>query len=207
MNIFVTSDNPFTAAKALDDKRVIKMIVESTQLLCTAINIHGGKAPYKTSHANHPSAIWARATMDNWTWLHSHAVFLCDEYERRYSKTHNCLAILDKLPSLALEYVPEGPQTAFANCAAHAGKGISYKHVTDVTEAYQRYLVDRWNNDVRRPTWYRGQQEFHIPEWVFFNNGKLVYKGAAYQTLYRGSNESSSNSVSLVCAAEDHYGR
>ena len=48
------------------------MLLESAQLLCTAINVHGGKAPYKTSHLNHPSNVWCRATKANWDWLFSH---------------------------------------------------------------------------------------------------------------------------------------
>ncbi len=43
MNIFVSDENPEKAAKNLDDKRVIKMILESTQLLCTAVNIHNDR--------------------------------------------------------------------------------------------------------------------------------------------------------------------
>jgi len=156
MNIFVTSICPARSARQLDDRRVIKMVLETTQLLCGALNIHANKqvAPYKTTHKNHPAAIWARTSRKNWLWLHEHGLALCKEYTARYSKVHKCEGILIEILAQA-NLIPDGPVTAFANCAANNELGINYKHVEPVTKAYQLYLNDRWDNDKREPTWYK----------------------------------------------------
>jgi hypothetical protein len=52
------------SAKSLDNYRVVKMILESTQMICTTINLlYGDKVtPYKNAHVNHPSTKWVRAS-------------------------------------------------------------------------------------------------------------------------------------------------
>lgn len=163
MNIFFTDTDPVKCAIALDDKRVIKMILESTQLLCTAINEHGGSSPYKSTHKNHPSAVWARESLENFDWLHRHAVALSLEYTHRYGKTHKCLGVLmDILEQDFQNYIPEGPLTNFANCAAHKALGLSFKHIEPVTLAYRQYLKERWKTDKRKPTWTNRDK----PEWL-----------------------------------------
>ena len=153
MNIFVTDKCPIQSAKNLDDKRVVKMVLESAQMLCTAINFHGGKAPYLPTHINHPCTVWARTNRANFFWLHRHFVALCDEYTSRYNKTHKCAQYIGELESLS-SYIPDGELTPFANCAANQSVGISYKHMDDVVSAYKLYLDDRWSLDKRTPTWY-----------------------------------------------------
>jgi len=154
MNIFATDNNPIQSAIYLDDKRVVKMVLESTQMLCTAINEWGGNAPYKSTHKNHPANVWVRQTRHNFDWLLAHAKALSAEYTYRYGKIHKCLDILSNIEKHNLNVlVPGGPLTPFANCAAHKGKEISFKHIADVTEAYKQYLNLRWETDVRKPTW------------------------------------------------------
>jgi len=155
MNIFVTDTNPYVAAANLDDKRVVKMILESTQMLCTAINENGGKAPYKSTHKNHPSNVWARQNRENWYWLWHHAMALSNQYTSVYGKEHKCVSILTELNRTTehLKYLPEGTLTPFANCAANQSKGLSFKHIPSVTDAYKEYLAARWATDARKPTW------------------------------------------------------
>jgi len=138
----------------LDDKRVIKMCLETTQMLCTALNLLGGKTPYKSTHANHPSNVWARTSRKNWLWLHEHGLELCKEYTARYGKVHKCEGILMEIIT-QVNLIPNGPITTFANCAGNNELGINYRHVKPVTKAYQLYLNDRWDNDKREPTWYK----------------------------------------------------
>lgn len=153
MNIFFTSECPIECAKALDDKRVVKMCLETAQMLATAINERGGSATYKSTHKNHPSAVWVRESRENYHWTVNHFKALCIEYTNRYGKTHKCLTYLTEFLNGA-RLMPTGKLTKFANCAANADKGISYKHLEDVTLAYRLYLNDRWDSDVRKPTWY-----------------------------------------------------
>jgi hypothetical protein len=86
LNIFVLDKDPEKAAKYQCDKHVIKMILETAQLLCSVFE--PGQAPYKRTHYNHPSAVWTRASRANYMWLIEHGEALCYEYTRRYNKTH-----------------------------------------------------------------------------------------------------------------------
>lgn len=155
MNIFFTDPCPIKCAENLDTKRVNKMILESCQMLCTAINLSGGISPYKSTHKNHPSSVWARKTLANWNWLWDHMVALTKEYEKRRGKTHLSYTKMMEadLPKIADKLLPNLPLTEKPNCAARKSMGISYKHVEDVYTAYQLYLDDRWNTDKFEPTW------------------------------------------------------
>ena len=91
MNIFYLHENPAEAAKLQYNKHVVKMILESAQMLCTAHHeILGDDAgvPYKRAHVNHPSTIWARRSAQNYAWLYDHFVALAQEYKKRYGKDH-----------------------------------------------------------------------------------------------------------------------
>ncbi len=92
MNIFALSQDPITAAQLQCDKHVVKMILETAQMLSTAHRELGSNISsnllYKKTHVNHPSAMWIRETSDNYTWAVRHFEALCDEYTFRYGKTH-----------------------------------------------------------------------------------------------------------------------
>lgn len=95
MNIFVVDHCPRIAASELCDKHVVKMILESSQLLCTAHHILGSLEPrptyfLKATHGNHPCAVWARKAVGNYDWLAVHNMALCVEYTFRYDKRHKC---------------------------------------------------------------------------------------------------------------------
>jgi len=105
MNIFYLHRDPKKAARYQYNKHVVKMILESAQMLCTAHHeIMGDDAdvPYKRAHVNHPSTIWARQSAENYTWLFDHMVELGKEYTRRYGKTHltitKCFLPLYRIP-------------------------------------------------------------------------------------------------------------
>ena len=92
MNIFLLSMNPREAAESHCDKHVVKMILETAQLLYCA---HWVLDPdnllsnaYKKTHPNHPCAIWVRESVANYRWLCDLGYWLCNEYTFRYSKTH-----------------------------------------------------------------------------------------------------------------------
>lgn len=159
MNIFVTNSDPRISAKNLDDKRVIKMINESVQLLVTALHHHGtplDNLPVKPTHKNHPAAVWVRSTRQNYSWLLRHTVSLMHEKRKRYpeNKPHQYEQHVKFLRDNR-KLLPSFKLTNFVNCAANESLGISYKHISDVTMAYQLYLNDRWDTDKRPATWYR----------------------------------------------------
>jgi hypothetical protein len=145
MNIFVTDRDPVISAKNLDDKRVIKMILESAQMLSTAMTVTGiGGAPYKKTHMNHPCTIWARESKQNFQWLLDHMIALCDEYEARYGKIHKT-AQYKNLFRLNVNFFPDIGLTPFANCTL-------YKN-PDTVLAYRMTMKQKWAMDKRSPSW------------------------------------------------------
>lgn len=154
MNIFATNIDPIISAQNLDDKRVIKMVLESAQMLCTALHEHNAShlAKYKPTHKNHPSNIWCRESNLNYGWLLMHFKALAQEYTYRTGKNHKSFELFDDLYK-GSAYVPTGKLTTIANCAARSDMGICYKHIPDVHEAYRLYLVDRWATDKLTPKW------------------------------------------------------
>ena len=97
MNIFVLDDDTKKCAQYHNNKHVVKMILETSQLLCGVHWCCGSEAPYKLSHKNHPCSIWARTSLSNYRWLLSLGKELCLEYTHRYKKTHKCEKVLDWL--------------------------------------------------------------------------------------------------------------
>lgn len=125
MNIFGLDNSPIISAQMMCDKHVVKMILETAQLLSTAHRIIDGQlyldktknnrkikrylvpdtreeTLYKASHINHPCNVWTRQTNNNYTWLYCHFKALCEEYTYRYGKIHSTeqklLDILTNLP-------------------------------------------------------------------------------------------------------------
>jgi hypothetical protein len=130
MNIFYIHEDPNIAARAMTDKHVVKMVLESAQLLSTAhrvldgtpvvkISKSGSKLArfdhpmpfYQASHINHPSAIWVRESADNYAWLYSHFVALSLEYTNRYGRMHQSYKELNTLLQPLPENIPQRGKT------------------------------------------------------------------------------------------------
>ena len=90
MNIFYLDKDPITAAVVQYNKHVVKMILESAQMLCAAHHVLGNPddVPYKLAHKNHPSTKWVRENSLHYDWLYEHMIALGNEYEYRYGKEH-----------------------------------------------------------------------------------------------------------------------
>lgn len=120
MNIFRVHDNPIKAAQALGDKHVVKMVLETAQLLSTAHRVLDGQSViemsktgrkitrymipdlrncilYQATHVNHPSAVWVRQNNWNYYWAFDHFIFLLEEYKHRYNKEHKCFGLVERL--------------------------------------------------------------------------------------------------------------
>jgi hypothetical protein len=76
--------------------------------------------------------------------------------------THKCA---DLMPYF-YEYLDSGyffsdKQTPFANCAANADLGLSFKHISNTHQAYRMYINERWKRDTIPLSWVWGKQ----PDW------------------------------------------
>ena len=85
MNIFFLDFDTNKCAEYHCDKHVVKMILETAQLLCGVHHmvIHerlsNDQVPYKLSHKNHPCAIWTRESLSNYLYLCDLGLELCKE--------------------------------------------------------------------------------------------------------------------------------
>ena len=147
MNIFVVNPNNHEEnALVHDDKRLVKMILETAQLLATAINFKGGKATYKSTHINHPCSIWTRENNSNYMWLLNHFVALNKEYTYRYGKIHKCWNYYGEYLDNKYLFTNSETISTHPNCT-------KFKEEPDVYEAYKKVLVDKWLNDKHSPKW------------------------------------------------------
>lgn len=157
MNLFVLDRDPALAASYHCDKHVVKMIVETAQLLCTAHHIEGSldvaTIPYRKTHANHPCAHWVRESSANYSWACCLGLELCLEYTRRYSKIHKSQAVIEWAMENYLRN--DGELTPFPQCMPEQ------YHDEDVVEAYRRYYrgekasFAKWKNS--EPYWWQEQ--------------------------------------------------
>ena len=109
MNIFYLDSDPVKAAQIQYNKHVVKMILESAQMLCTAHHHYdnGDYVPYKKAHYNHPSTIWCRQNIKQYNWLYDHMIALGNEYKKRYNKTHLSITKCEdalKIEPLGIDY-------------------------------------------------------------------------------------------------------
>jgi hypothetical protein len=137
MNIFATSQCPIQCAQEMTNVHVVKMILESAQLLSTAhFVLDGAQVGYKPTHQNHPCAIWARETSANYNWLYRHLTALCNEFTFRTGKTHKTSEQLWALADFPLQ-IKIGTLTPFALCMPEEFARLG---LFDQTLAYQGYL-------------------------------------------------------------------
>ena len=95
MNIFILSLCPYLCAIYHNDKHVIKMILETSQMLCVTHYLcsnYPHKNLYKRTKAfaNHPCTKWIRESKGNYIWTYILFRQLCKEYTYRYNKIHSC---------------------------------------------------------------------------------------------------------------------
>ena len=144
MNIFYLQREPEACAHDHCDKHVPKMILEYAQLIDQL---------YKSTHKNHPSAIWARSSDNQYMWFYELFCALSEEYQLRYKKEHLTYTKLHGL----LKYLPRNIQTNGFTDPPQCMPD-EYKHDNCITAYREFYRHDKsrfanWKySDV--PTWY-----------------------------------------------------
>jgi len=155
MNIFVLDWDVKKCAMYHNDKHVVKMILETAQLLCGVHHMTESPSenvPYKLSHKNHPCSIWARESMDNYLWLCELGMELCAEYTFRYGKRHKSQQVIE----WCIYNRPNIPEEGFTVPAK--AMPDQYK-VEDVVQSYRNYYLGEkksfcnWKNR-NIPSWF-----------------------------------------------------
>jgi len=166
MNVFYFDEDPIVAAQAQPDKLLVKMPLESAQMLSACHRILDGDGYadkhnlYKKTHENHPCSIWLRESTANYQWLYRHFVALSLEYTERYERTHLSYSklrhALQKMPT----NLPFGEMTPVAQAMPE-----EYRN-PNPTKAYRDYVVNEkhyaeWNKmPERRPDWWVEKLQF-----------------------------------------------
>lgn len=135
MNIFILDKDVKKCAQYHCDKHVVKMILETAQLLCGVHHMTDqvtDQVPYKLSHKNHPCAIWARESYTNYLYLCELGLALCDEYTHRYGKRHKSMEVIMWCISNRPN-IPDKGLTEFAKAMPE-----EYK-VKSAVESYRNY--------------------------------------------------------------------
>lgn len=158
MNIFFLDADPALAAQMQHDKHVVKMVLETAQILSSVQHQHGAAvAPlYKPTHAQHPCVKWAGASTCNYDWLVAHGIALAAEYTYRYGKVHKSAEVIlrcvdrpYRLPVLG----PTPPAQAMPD---------EFKCPHNAVQAYQAYYLGR---KVEQSRWTRRPvPAFALPE-------------------------------------------
>lgn len=154
MNIFVLDNDPQTAAIYHTDKHVVKMILESAQIMSTNLRLFDINIGYKITHINHPCTVWARQSLSNWLWLGSLAYYLNEEYKYRFNHTenHKSFDIILTLPWPIC--IPNIGLTPFAQAMPE-----EYRDEYNAVKAYRNYYINEKNNLFK---WSKRP----IPNWI-----------------------------------------
>ena len=165
MNIFFLDKCPKKSAEMQCDKHVVKMPLETAQMLCSVWHRYGlkNKVPYKEAHKNHPCTLWAGDSMDNYNWLWQHGMELCFEYTRRYNKIHKCQQVIMDIsyPSPRNFSFDKYLTTAHPQCMPN-----EYKNNNSV-KAYRNYYIGekskiaKWSTPAEVPYWFKNKK-LHI---------------------------------------------
>jgi len=147
MNLFVTHTDPLIAARDLDDKRVIKIALEATQILSAVLDERGVTGFYRVTHRRHPVTLWAGRRASHARWTLRYGLALCDVYTSWTGRTHACQPVLR---AMRRHFRSPLEPLEFQNSAR--GHGFDFSHLP-ITNAYRAYLLARWPTDKREPIW------------------------------------------------------
>ena len=163
MNIFFLDYDVKKCAQYHVDKHVVKMILETAQLLCGVHHVTAhdtahdtAHVPYKLSHKNHPCSIWSRKSLSNYLYLCELGLELCNEYTYRYGKRHKSQDVIE----WCLVNKPNIPDIGFTEPAK--AMPDEYK-VGDVVQSYRNYYMGAKSGFA---TWKNRQKPFWFEEKV-----------------------------------------
>lgn len=162
MNIFAFSSDPYESALWLDDVRKNKMILESAQMLSTAVNrndLFSELPVYKSAYVNHPCTKWVTLSKSNFRWLVDYMKAIKEQKGGNH-KSYSLIPFFEKFLDGPNKFYQTEP-TPFPNCARNVSVGVDFSSVSDTHEAYRLYINERWKRDTIKLSWFHGKE----PEW------------------------------------------
>lgn len=171
MNIFVLHHSAHIAAMYHSDVHVVKMTLETAQILATVHHLHGNgdAVKYKPTHQNHPCVKWAAASLLNYRWLQLLGVSLARQYRMRYGKEHACSELFSGELQDAPPALNKAPNVPFALCMPEECKDA------DPVVAYRKYYLKK-HQENGWMSWDRSA--YGLPSWV--KNPKQVCENLVF---------------------------
>ena len=164
MNIFILDESPIISAQMQCDKHIVKMPLETAQMLCSVWHRYGQgmNVPYKEAHKKHPCTLWAGDSLLNYDWLWQHGMELCFEYTRRYNKIHKCQQVIMDLEvyQCPFAFPIRDYGTPHPQCMPDEYKCAS----DDPVQAYRKYYINdkkdiaKWEKSRPAPDWYTNKK-------------------------------------------------
>jgi hypothetical protein len=159
MNIFVLHHSAPIAASYHSDVHVVKMCLETAQILATVHHLHGNgdAVKYKPTHEHHPCVVWAAASLSNYRWLQTLGQALCRQYQIRFKKEHACRALFLGELSNAPPALNRAPTVPFALCMPDECK------TADPVESYRNY----YRKKAQEHSWMKWERSsYGAPAWL-----------------------------------------
>lgn len=179
MNIFALSHCPVESAIWQHDKHVVKMLLETAQMLsanarlvpewrekCVIDNLSTPKQAhqwlYSPAYVNHPCTIWARQTLGNFRWLCLHGVALWREFDYRFGGPHKSYdRIIKPLNHFAHNVFDYGDESMTPFAVAMPDE---YKVPANAVESYRSYYVGE--KIMANSKWTGRDRIADLPSWL-----------------------------------------
>ena len=160
----MTDRDPVVAAQSLPDRHIVKMPVETVQMLVSACLRHDiqpkvitkAGTHHKGGYHKHPCTVWAGDTSQNALWLLHHGFALCHEYTKRYGKVHFAQGQLATLADPVHFDLPlngfTSPAQAMPEHCKHPDPVVAYRNcIQDKLNTRPGVFV--WNKGTAMPNW------------------------------------------------------
>lgn len=170
MNLFLLSLDRRQCVRWYADKHIVKMILELAQLLYSVWNAledsnwknYAPDGGYKSTHINHPIAVWMRQSKQNYKFAMSYGHPMLEEYTRRYGKIHGCQKHLNWLVANIPSNLPDGiltqlPQAMPDEYKINDGCGTMDDTVLAYRNYYKYFKVKTIKITYKNTEW---------PEWL-----------------------------------------
>ena len=184
MNIFVLDQDPVKAAEYHCNKHVVKMILESSQMLCGAHwygllrsenkslsdfkSISDARKwclensemekipPYAFTHVRHPCSLWTAESTANYNWHLQLLRSLLDQYTLRYKKNHKSEKVWEWLRDHSPKISQSDLVSDHPQCMPDECKVSG-----DPVQAYKNYYklhkrkFAKWEPQSETPDWFK----------------------------------------------------
>ena len=160
MNIFFLDKTPSFSAQYLCDKHIPKMLLESAQMLSTAVQQYTDTPEgilYKSAYPNHPMTKWVGENKANFKWALDNALWINNEYEYRFKKNHKSYRVIKNIIDFELmAHIPDGDMTTPPQCMPDEYKLRSDLYVSAYRDYYkgEKEYFAKWEKGRSQPKWW-----------------------------------------------------